>query len=139
MKSTAAIIVMLATWTASAAELQQNVQAITQKVQKDCQKELDAYCKGVSSGEGRVFACLYAYSDKLSGRCEHALYDAAAQLEKAVAKLNRVADSCANDIAQHCTDIKPGEGRIATCLTKNQDKITPACRQTMKDTGMAGK
>ena len=53
-------------------------------VLKGCKTELETYCKDVTPGEGRILACLYAHGDKLSGRCEFALYDAAAQLERAV-------------------------------------------------------
>ncbi len=48
-------------------------------VAKGCEKELTTYCKDVTPGEGRVLACLFAFSDKLTGQCEYALYDAAAQ------------------------------------------------------------
>lgn len=139
MKSTGAIIVLLATMTASAAEPQATAQALTQKVQEGCQTEINTYCKTVAPGEGRVFACLYAHSDKLSGRCEYALYDAAEQLEAAATKLNHVANSCSADLKQYCADIKPGEGRVANCMRKNQEKLTPTCQQAMKDTRMAGK
>ena len=56
-------------------------------MEKGCKKELNTHCKKVTAGEGRLLACLYAYSDKLSGQCEYALYDAAVQLERAVAAL----------------------------------------------------
>ncbi len=62
-------------------------QTLIDSVAKGCDQELKTYCKDVTPGEGRVLACLYAFSDKLSGKCEYALYDAAAQLERAVAIL----------------------------------------------------
>ncbi|MFL6623189.1 MAG: cysteine rich repeat-containing protein [Sulfurifustis sp.] len=139
MQTTRVMIVLLATLTAGAAEAQTSAQAITQKVKEGCQQELDTYCKAVSPGEGRVFACLYAYSDKLSGRCEYALYDASKQLEEAVAMLNHVAEACANDLAQYCSDVSLGEGRVADCMKKNEAKTSAACQQAMKDTGMAAK
>ncbi|NIV22045.1 MAG: hypothetical protein GWN51_00030, partial [Gemmatimonadetes bacterium] len=48
-------------------------------VMKACDAEIQAYCSQVSPGEGRLLACFYAHGDKLSGQCEYALYDAAAQ------------------------------------------------------------
>ncbi|MGQ0591871.1 MAG: cysteine rich repeat-containing protein [Gammaproteobacteria bacterium] len=48
---------------------------LVKSVQEGCKNELESYCKQVTPGGGRVLACLYAYQDKLSGRCEHALYD----------------------------------------------------------------
>ena len=59
-------------------------QQLVEGVVTGCKAELEKYCSNVTPGEGRVLACLYAHNDKLSGRCEYALYDAAVQLERAV-------------------------------------------------------
>jgi hypothetical protein len=101
-----------------------------------CKKELETYCKQVTPGEGRVLACLYAYSDKLSGRCEYALYDAAAQLERFVAALTYVANECRGDLEKFCADIQPGQGRLAACLEKNDAKVSGRCKQAIKDVGL---
>ena len=77
----------------------------------------------MTPGEGRILACLYAHSDKLSGKCEFALYDAAAQLERAVAALSYVVNECADDLDQFCRDVAAGEGRLLMCLDKNDQKI----------------
>ncbi len=82
-------------------------------VAEGCKTEIETHCKDVTPGKGRVLSCLYAYQDKLSGRCEYALYDAAAQLERAVAALTYVANECKAALAKHCADIKPGGGRLA--------------------------
>lgn len=139
MKSKRITVVLAAALMTSTAGAQPSAQETVQKVREGCQKELDTYCKNVTPGEGRVFACLYAYSDKLSGRCEYALYDASQQLESAIAKLDHVSKSCADDLNKYCSDIKPGEGRVASCMRKNQGKVSPVCQQAMKDTGMIGK
>lgn len=124
---------------AGAATAQTGAPELAQRVKEGCQKELDTHCKAVTRGEGRVFACLYAYSDKLSGRCEYALYEASKELAYVLSRLNYVADSCATDLDKYCADLKPGEGRLVGCLKKNQAKTTPACQQALKDTGMAAR
>src|SRR5882672_12749604 len=73
-------------------------QDLIASVKEGCQKEMDSFCKEVTPGEGRILACLYAYEDKLSGRCEYALYDASTQLEHAVATLTYVANECQADL-----------------------------------------
>jgi len=98
-----------------------------------CKKELETYCKDVTPGEGRLLACLYAHEDKLSVRCEYSLYDAAAQLERAVAALTYLANECRDDLKAYCSTIKPGEGRLINCLDKNKDKISERCNQAIKD------
>jgi len=106
---------------------------LVKSVQEGCKKELESYCKEVTPGEGRVLACLYAYEDKLSGRCEYALYDAAAQLERVIGALTYVANECKTDLEKHCAAIQPGEGRLAQCLKKNEQKVSERCQTAMKD------
>jgi len=98
-----------------------------------CSKEINTYCKGVTPGEGRILACIFAYQDKLSNRCEYALYDAAAQLERAIAALTYLANECRNDLKTFCSDVKPGEGRLINCIDKNMEKVSSRCKQAIKD------
>ena len=111
-------------------------QSIVETVANGCKTEIDAYCKDVIPGEGRVLACLYARSDKLSGKCEYALYDAAAQLERAVAALSYVVNECADDLDQFCQDVAAGEGRLLDCLEKNDPKVSSRCKDAMKQVGL---
>jgi len=104
-------------------------------VAKGCKKELTTYCKDVTPGEGRVLACLFAFSDKLSGQCEYALYDAAVQLERFVAALSYVANECDADLEKFCADVEVGEGRVLKCLEDNAGKVTDRCKQALKDVG----
>jgi Cysteine rich repeat len=102
-------------------------------VAKGCEKELTSYCKDVTPGEGRILACLYAHSDKLTGQCEYALYDAAVQLERFVAALTYLANECDADLEKYCADIAIGEGRVLKCLDDNAEKISARCTQALKD------
>jgi cysteine rich repeat protein len=105
-------------------------------VAQGCKKEIETYCKDVTPGEGRVIACLYAHEDKLSGRCDFALYDAAAQLERAVNALAYVANECADDLRSFCKSVEAGEGRLLACLQKNDAKVSQRCKQARKDVGL---
>ena len=108
---------------------------IVETVAKGCEKELTSYCKDVTPGEGRILACLYAHSDKLTGQCEYALYDAAVQLERFVAALTYVANECDADMEKFCADIAVGEGRVLKYLDDNAEKISARCTQALKDVG----
>ena len=108
---------------------------IVETVAKGCEKELTSYCKDVTPGEGRILACLYAHSDKLTGQCEYALYDSAVQLERFVAALTYVANECDADMEKFCADIAVGEGRVLKCLDDNAEKISARCTQALKDVG----
>jgi len=109
------------------------VDNLVETVTKGCEKEITTYCKDVTPGEGRVLACLYAHEDKLSNRCEYALYDAAAQLERVVAALTYIANECRDDLKTYCSGVKPGEGRLIDCIDKNREKISDRCKQAIKD------
>lgn len=100
---------------------------------KGCEVELKTYCADVTPGEGRMLACIYAHNDKLSGRCEYALYDAASQLEAMLAGLQHVVGECGDDLQKYCGDVKPGEGRIIDCMKKNKKKLSKKCTQAVND------
>ncbi len=108
---------------------------LIESVAKGCEKELTSYCKDVTPGEGRILACLYAHSDKLTGQCEYALYDAAVQLERFVAALTYLANECDADLEKFCSEIAVGEGRVLKCLDDNSSKISARCTQALKDVG----
>ena len=128
--SLAAAAVLLFGTTASAQ------QGLVETIVTGCETELKTYCKGVTPGEGRVLSCLYAYGDKLSGQCEFALYDAAAQLERFVAALSYVANECGDDIDKFCANVEMGEGRIVACLEAQGSKIQQRCDTALKDVGL---
>ncbi len=116
------------------------IENLIKSVATGCEKELKSYCSNVTLGEGRVLACLYAHNDKISGKCEYALYDAAAQLERFIATLSYVVNECEDDLQKYCGSVRAGQGRIAECLLeKNKDKISERCNQAMKDVDLTYK
>ena len=108
-------------------------QRLVEIVADGCKTEIDTYCKGVKPGEGRILACLYANQEKLSNRCEYALYDAASQLQQAITAINYLASECRDDLKTFCSDVKPGEGRLIDCISKNKEKVSSRCKQAIKD------
>jgi len=126
------VIAVLAVAASNAAAGQDLVQTVT----NGCKTEIEKYCKQVKPGEGRILSCLYAYQDKLSGQCEYALYDAAVQLERAVAALSYVVNECGDDLEKYCSAVRAGEGRLLNCLEKNDKKVSSRCKQALKDVGL---
>jgi hypothetical protein len=90
----------------------------------------------VTPGEGRVLACLYSFWDRLSDQCDSALYDSAAQLQRAVATLSYVRSECWDDLNAYCADMKPGEGRLLQCLGRNDAKVSNRCKRALKEAGL---
>jgi len=112
------------------------IDQLTETVKNGCRQELSTYCKDVTPGEGRVLACLYAHNDKLSAKCEYALYDAAAQLERAVTALAYAAHECDDDLETYCADVPMGQGRLLDCIAQNETKISRRCLDALKETGL---
>jgi hypothetical protein len=132
-------IVLVCTGTVAAGQkgpVEAMAEGLIETVATGCEKELLAYCKDVTPGEGRILACLYAHEDKLSGQCEYALFDAASQLERAVSALSYVANECGDDLDAFCTDVPAGGGRLLDCLNNNEKKVSSRCKQALKDTGL---
>jgi len=108
-------------------------QDIVSDVEKGCGPEIEKFCSQVTQGEGRMLACFYAHEDKLSGQCQYALYNAAAQLEHAVSSLNYVAGQCEDDIVAHCAQVQMGEGRVLQCLKEHGDAVSAKCTAAVAD------
>ena len=111
-------------------------QDLVETVANGCKMEIEKYCGQVTPGQGRILACLFAHGDKLSAKCEYALYDAAVQLERAVAALTYVANECDADLEKYCASIAPGEGRLLECLEKHDKQVSGRCKQAIKDVGL---
>ena len=45
-----------------------------------------------------------------------------------MAQVKAVAKACAADIKSHCSDIKPGEGRVKACVSEHFDELTANCQ-----------
>lgn len=132
-------IVLVCTGPAAAGQkgpVEAMAEGLVETVATGCEKELLTYCKDVTPGEGRILACLYAHEDKLSGKCEYALFDAASQLERAVSALSYVANECGDDLETLCADVQAGGGRLLDCLNKSEKKVSSRCKQALKDTGL---
>src|SRR4030042_6864835 len=76
--------------------------SIIDNVKKACATERMTYCSQVTPGEGRVLACFYAHEDKLSGSCQYALYEAAAELDAFATAVNHLATQCKDDLMKYC-------------------------------------
>lgn len=134
--ATVLLILTLVLPAIAADPLTQGVQGAIDTFTQGCQQELTTYCKDVTPGEGRIIACLYAFQDKLTPRCEYALYDSVSQLDRTLTNLSYVIGECRDDLKTLCSAVKPGEGRMLDCLDKNEAKVSNRCNAALKDTGL---
>lgn len=121
---------LVSTWSFSAVAAEDSV---ADMVTTGCAAETTMYCSQVTPGEGRLLACFYAHEDKLSGRCQYALYEAADVLDTVVTALSYLATQCEADIEANCASVEAGEGRILECLQSKGDAVSESCRQAIAD------
>jgi hypothetical protein len=114
----------------------QAAENLVEGLKKACNKELTTFCKGVQPGEGRILACLYAFQDRVSGKCVYAIYDADAQLEQAATALKFAASECKEDLLKYCGNVEVGKGRVKTCLDKHEKSLSEKCKEALKQTGL---
>lgn len=96
---------------------------------RSCKADIKTYCKDVKRGEGRVIMCLQDHSDQLSTECA-AVTKEFKQME---AEMARVKEQCSADFDKYCKDVKPGKGRIFKCIKDNEDNISQACKDALKE------
>jgi len=130
------VLLLVAPSFAAEDPLLQGAQGALDTFTEGCQQELTTFCKDVTPGEGRILACLYAFQDKVTPRCEYALYDSIGQLDRTLTNLSYAIGECRDDLKSFCAEVKPGEGRLLDCLSKNEAKITNRCNNALKDTGL---
>jgi Golgi apparatus protein 1 len=117
--------------TAVAENVHERLAAAVQKLQAACATDLNRFCSTVTPGEGRQFFCVMAHEDKISTKCDHALYDAFRNVGRAVMLIGQAADLCWPDIEKYCADIPEGGGRIAQCLVDKKASLDRGCQAAL--------
>ncbi len=101
--------------------------ARVEKLESMCAKDIKKYCRDVTPGGGRMVYCMQAHEDKISTKCAFELEEAAASVQTAAEALKDGVIACKAEINGVCGKIKPGEGRIATCLLENKSTASAGC------------
>ena len=101
--------------------------ARVEKLESACANDIKKYCRTVTPGEGRLVYCMQAHEDKISSKCAFELEDAATAIQTAAEALKNGVVACKAEINGVCGKIKPGEGRIATCLLENKSTASAGC------------
>jgi hypothetical protein len=104
-------------------DLRDRVAAAIEAVQGACAADINNFCGNVTRGEGRVLLCMQAHDDQLSLPCQFALYRASRKLDRALDRVDRIADACWNDIEATCKDMSIGQ-----CVTEKAASMSPACQ-----------
>jgi len=88
--------------------------------QGPCAEDAKKFCGDVKPGGGRIAQCMKAHEAQLSPACQEGMKERAEKAEK-------VREECKADVAKFCQGIKPGGGRLVSCLKGRQADLQPAC------------
>lgn len=113
--------------TSAQSNLRDRVAGAIEAVQGACASDISNFCGSVTRGEGRVLLCMQAHEDQLSRRCQFALYRASRGLDRAINRVERIADACMNDIEAHCGDAE----RIGQCLVQKSGSLSQPCQMVL--------
>ena len=117
--------------TSVAEKAEARIAAAVNKVVKACDSELKNYCSTVTPGEGRLLFCMLAHEDKISAKCDLALYNAVRDARRSLEHVEQAADACWDDAEKYCANLPEGGGRIAQCLVNNKAKLHKACQAAL--------
>ena len=118
--------------TAVANKADERLEAAAQKLKAACGDDLAKYCSSVTPGEGRLLYCMIAHEDKISTKCDYALYSAARNLDRAIDFVEQAADACWPDIQKLCADVPEGGGHIAQCLISKKSTSSADCQKILE-------
>ena len=88
--------------------------------QGPCAADEKKFCGDVQPGGGRIAQCMKAHEAQLSPACQEGIKERAEKAEK-------VREECKADAEKFCQGVKPGGGRIRSCLKGRQAELQPAC------------
>jgi PRC-barrel domain/Cysteine rich repeat len=111
-------------------QLRDRVSGAVAQVQDACRDEVRNFCSTVTPGEGRLLLCMQAHEDKISNRCEMALFDASRNVQQATRRIERVAEACWSDIRSNCG----GSGSIGQCIADKHASFSQPCQAAIAAT-----
>jgi len=102
------------------------------RAEDPCKVDAENQCKNIPPGGGRIIACLKAHETSLSLPCKE-------KLAAGDAKMEKIKQACQPDAEKFCKGIKPGDGRIASCLKSHESELAPACQKLVARVGTAAR
>jgi PRC-barrel domain/Cysteine rich repeat len=112
---------------AAQSNLRDRVAGAMESVESACASDISSFCGNVTRGEGRMLLCMQAHEDQLSRRCQFALYRVSRNLDRAINRVERIADACYNDIEAQCGEAD----RIGQCLVQKSSSLSQSCQTVL--------
>ena len=100
-----------------------------------CGQDIDANCKGVNLGNGRMGACLSKNRDRISANCQQTYAAVFAGIERRAQARVAVLKICDIDARRLCGGTAKGDGQVLECMLTASRAISPKCSQAITDAG----
>lgn len=98
-----------------------------------CSKEVATVCGDIPLGQGKILGCLKSNDSKLSSTCRQSITQGESTIDAALGNANYFGARCGPEIARHCSDVTPGDGRVVACLKKNNMNLEKRCYDAMSE------
>jgi Cysteine rich repeat len=85
-----------------------------------CAEDAKKFCPGMQPGGGHIAKCMKEHEAELSPACQ-------SRIAAAKQRMEQVKEECKGDAEKFCKGVKPGQGRILSCLKSHQSELAPAC------------
>ena len=96
-----------------------------------CSEDAKKFCGNEKPGGGRIAKCMKSHETEVSPACQSAM-------KAAEQRIQEVREECKGDAEKFCKGIKPGQGRILSCLKSHQAELAPACKAEFDHAGKRG-
>ncbi|MFL6648275.1 MAG: cysteine rich repeat-containing protein [Sulfurifustaceae bacterium] len=90
--------------------------------QGPCMEDAKKLCSNVKPGGGRIYQCMTSHEAELTPACRD-------HIAQAKARLQQFQQACKADEEKFCKGVKPGQGRVLSCLKSHETDLAPACRE----------
>jgi hypothetical protein len=98
--------------------------AMKNNVTQACQSDIQKYCSDVSTGGGKVMACLKSHEDKLSSGCSKQWQASRAQWKS---NMKAAHAACSGDVQRFCSGADTPKD-ITNCLSDHTTDLSSACK-----------
>jgi hypothetical protein len=96
-----------------------------------CSEDAKKFCGNEKPGGGRIAKCMKSHEAEVSPACQSAM-------KAAEQRIQEVREECKGDAEKFCKGIRPGQGRILSCLKSHQAELAPACKAEFDHAGKRG-
>ena len=100
-----------------------------------CGRDIDAHCRKVNLGGGRVMFCLRQNQAKISAQCRTTMAQVMDNVERRQTARLSVPKVCDADIQRLCRGVVAGDGNLLECMVTARRGASDACNQAITEAG----